>query len=110
MPGIVVLHGDAYAYEELSLGDDAAHGITAANLSDGDQPSHYALLTVSVHTINFTLDGTAPTAEAGTGVGHPMVAGTSYIIEGHNNIRNFKAINRVAGSDGEVRITLFTRG
>ena len=107
MSGIVVLHGEAYAYEVLDLTDDAAHGVTASNLETSKgQPAKYALVTVSAETINFRLDGTAPL----TTTGHIMVAGTSYVIEGHENIKNFKAINAANGSDGSVRITFFTRG
>lgn len=110
MTGIVQLYGDAYAYEALDLTDDAAHGVTSTNLYSSGMPAKYALVSVSGNTIHFTLHGTAPTAAAGTNVGHIMVSGTSYVIEGFNNIKNFKAINAVAGSDGVVKITFFTRG
>lgn len=111
MQGIVQLFGVAYAYEALDLSDDAAHSVTASNLRDSNgEPAKYALVTVSTYTIHFTLDGTAPTAAAGTNVGHPMPAGTSYVIEGYDNIKNFKAINAVAGQDGVVKITFFHRG
>jgi len=107
--GVVVLSGTAYAYEELDLTDDAAHGVTASNLYDSiDKPCEAMLVTVEAQTINFTVHGTSPTASAGTGVGHQITAGNSIIISGHENCKNFEAINDVAGSDGIVKITFYT--
>lgn len=66
-----------------------------------------ALITVEVADINFTLDGTAPSAAAGTNVGHQMAASQSFIIRGWNNVRKFSCINRVASSGAIVKYTLF---
>jgi len=106
--GIVVLHGDAYAHEEMDLTDDSAQSITASNLYSGDLPAKTALVSVSANTINMFYHGGTPTNTAGTDAGHAMVAGTSFVLEGFANIKNFKAINRVATTDGIVKITLST--
>ena len=111
MLGMVINYGDCYAYEELDLTDDTAQSVTASNLQTSNkQQAKYALVSVTAQTINFRMDGGTPTNTAGTDDGHAMVAGTSFVIEGHNNIVNFKAINRVATADGVVRISFFSGG
>ncbi len=106
--GVVVLYGDAYAHEELDLTDDSAQSITASNLYNSSLPAKTALVSVSGNTINMFYHGGTPTNTAGTDDGHAMAAGTSFVLEGFSNIKNFKAINRVAGSDGVVKITIST--
>lgn len=66
-----------------------------------------ALITVETATITFTQDGTIPTASAGTNYGHQMVVGQSYVIQGWNNIRNFRCINTVNANGAVVKYSLF---
>ena len=70
-------------------------------------PPKAALITVETAAINFTLDGTLPTATSGTNYGHKMDAGQSYVIRGYKNIRKFKCINAVASNGAIVKYTLF---
>lgn len=66
-----------------------------------------SLITVETASINFTLDGTTPTATAGTNYGHTVSAGQNFTITGWNNIRNFKCINAVASNGAIVKYSLF---
>lgn len=109
MSGIVMLYGAAYAFELLDLTDDAAHGVTVANLqNDDDIQVKCVLVTNEGETVNFTEHGTDPTATSGTNIGHQLVQGGSYIVNGIENVARFKAINAVAGADGIVKITFYT--
>lgn len=70
-------------------------------------PAKAALITVETASISFTLDGTNPTASAGTNFGHQMAASQSYVVAGWNNIANFKCINTVNASGAIVKYSLF---
>ena len=102
--------GDAGAYEAVAPAD-VATGITPTNLNasiyGATKQAIGALITGEGETVNFTLNGTAPTAAAGTNVGHALAAGESYVIRGISNLRNFKCIDRVSGSTGTVKATIF---
>jgi hypothetical protein len=65
-----------------------------------------ALITCETAAINFTMDGTTPTATAGTNIGHQLGAGQSYVISGGNNVRKFRCINAVAGSGAVVKASM----
>lgn len=109
MLGIVVIHGTAYAHEKLDLTDDGAKGPTASNLKDSNNlPVKTMLVSVEGNTCNFSEHGTAPTATSGSNIGHKMAAGTSYVVNGIENITNFKIINAVAASDGIPKLTFYT--
>lgn len=103
--------GDAGAVESIAPGDTAT-GISAsnyatANIHGVEKLATGALLTCEDQTVNITFDGTAPTAAAGTNVGHAFAAGESYVIRGIHNVKNFKCIDRVSGSTGTVKVTVF---
>ena len=109
MYGIVMLHGVAYAHEILDMTDDTAQGPTAANLKDAnDLPVKMMLVSVEANTCQFSEHGTAPTATSGTNIGHKMVAGTSYVVNGTENCKNFLIINSVAGTDAIPKLTFYT--
>jgi hypothetical protein len=108
MRGIITLAGTAYAHEKLDLTDDAAKGPTASNLANGTLPAKEMLVSVEANTCNFSEHGVAPTATSGTNIGHKMAAGTSYVVNGIENITNFKIINAVAGSDGIPKLTYYS--
>jgi hypothetical protein len=100
--------GDAYDYENITPGDSST-GITASKLlSSEGLPPKAALIQATDNTIHFTLHGTAPTAAAGTNVGLELAAGQSYLIEGFDNITNFRCIDAVSGSAGIVKVQLFS--
>lgn len=61
-----------------------------------------AQIWVETASIIFTLDGTTPTATAGTNHGTLLPASSSYVIEGEH-VRNFKCINAVNASGAIVK-------
>jgi hypothetical protein len=70
-------------------------------------PPKAALITAETAAINFTIDGTAPTAAAGTNHGHQMGVGQSYVVRGYHNIKKFQCINSVNGNNAVVKYSLF---
>lgn len=99
------------AHETLTPGDTAT-GITAAIIkptSDSFSGIYAigALITVESNTINFCIDGSTPSAAAGTNLGHKMDAGQSYYVEDQRGVANFKCIDRVSGSASKVKVTTF---
>ena len=102
--------GDGATYEKITPGDTAT-GFASAVLSPTSglykgMTAKGALITCQGNTQQFTFNGTAPTAAAGTDYGHPIDAGQSYTIRGANNVRNFRTIDRVSGSAGSIKGTL----
>jgi len=59
------------------------------------------------YAAHFTIDGTAPTAAAGTNVGFKLAAGNSFIIEGVDQVKNFKVIDAVSGSASIIEVQVF---
>ncbi len=105
--GMFVLTGDVIGYEKITPGDTAM-GISAGLLKTSNGlPVREALITVEANTVNFSTHGTAPTASAGTNIGHAMLAEQSMLLEGEDQIRNFSAIDRVSGSAGVVKVTTY---
>lgn len=103
--------GDAGEVDTIAPGDTAT-GITPSKYATTDihgvkKLATGALLTCEDQTVNITFDGTAPTAAAGTNVGHAFAAGESYVIRGIHNVKNFQCIDRVSGTTGTVKVTLF---
>jgi hypothetical protein len=102
--------GDAGAPETITPGDTAT-GITDTiyrqTIHGAEKLAIGALLTCEDETVNMTFDGTAPTAAAGTNVGHAFSAGESYVLRGTNNVKNWKCIDRVSLSAGSVKVTPF---
>lgn len=103
--------GDPGTTETITPGNTAT-GITklirapASGLYQGLE-AKAARITCEANTINFTEDGTAPTAAAGTNVGHALTANSEYTIRGVSNVRNFLCIDRVAGNVGVIKVTCF---
>jgi len=58
-------------------------------------------------TVHFSVDGSTPTAAAGTNLGQSLTAGSSLTFETIRAIRNFKVIDRVSGSAGTVKVVCF---
>lgn len=104
---VFALDGDAGKIETLVPGNSPT-GITASLLvsAEGLQ-AQVALMTVEDNSINFAENGTNPTAEAETDVGHTMTDGQSRLIRGISNLRNFRCIDRVSGSASKVKITVY---
>jgi hypothetical protein len=70
-------------------------------------PPKTMLITVETASVNITMDGTIPTATAGTNLGHTIASGQSMIIYGIDNIRKFKSINSVDSSGSIIKFTLY---
>lgn len=102
--------GDAGTPEEIAPGDTAT-GISASIyqqvIHKATMSAIGALLTCEDETVNITFDGTDPTATIGTNIGHKFSAGESYVIRSGPNVRNFKCIDAVSGSNGTVKVTPF---
>jgi hypothetical protein len=102
--------GDAGAPEAIAPGDTAT-GITETirvqEIHGATKEAIGALLTCEDETVNITFDGTAPTALAGTNVGHAFSAGESYVVRGTHNVKNFQCIDRVSTATGTVKVTPF---
>lgn len=53
------------------------------------------------------MDGTTPTVTEGTGAGHILDVGQSYVVRGVEAVRNFRCINAVASSGASVKSSYF---
>ena len=98
-------YGDQVGYEALA--PIAATGITAALITPTTgayfgQRAKVAVIKALTHPVNFRMDGTDPTAAAGM----QLAAGDYWVIEGTQNIKNFKCINTAAGA-ASIRVLLF---
>lgn len=99
--GVVEIYGDAVGFEILN--PTTATGISPSiQVSSGGLQAKQALITVENQPVRMRIDGTAPTAT----VGHIIGAGGSYVINGHQNIRNSMFINTGSG-ESTVNITTF---
>lgn len=104
------MQGEAHGHEIIAPGNTAT-GITATLLQPTSGKfkglqARAALITVESNTVNFTIDGTPPTAKSGTNMGHQLDAGQSYVITGIISLRAFLCIDRVSGSTGSVKVTV----
>ena len=111
MPAVTDLPGQPGAYEAVTPGDTAT-GFTATNINPtsgtySGTVAVAALLTCEDQTVNFSLHGTDPTAAAGTDIGHQLKAGESVELRGNVTLTNFSCIDRVSGSAGTVKATLY---
>jgi hypothetical protein len=88
-----------FAYEVLTV-TTAVKTLTAGSYIVGDKRAQVAQLTVESNGVNYTYDGTPPTAT----VGHNLPAGSSLVIQGMHNIENFKMF-RSGASDATVKVT-----
>ena len=66
-----------------------------------------ALITPKSYAVNYTVTPESPTVTAGTDLGVYLDTGFYHIIEGLDDVKNFKAINAVASSGAVIRFTLF---
>lgn len=108
--GVIIIPHNAGAHETLAPTSSTGITGTVIQPTSGDYKglqAEEALITVEDNTINFTLDGTVPTAKAGTNKGHQADAGLSYLVQGAQSVRQFRCIDRVAGSTSAVKITTF---
>ena len=78
---------------------------TTSTLVDQVRYAEEVLITVETADIRYTIDGTTPTTTATTALGHLASAGTVISIAGHQNIKNFRAINAVASSGSAIYAT-----
>lgn len=98
--------GEASSGKYEKLAPTASTGITPALLnSNSNGQAKGALISIETNSINYTLDGTAPTASDGTNVGHEALATTTLVIRGINNLKQFKMINRLAANPSVVKVT-----
>lgn len=88
-----------FAYEALTV-TTAVKTPTAATIVSGDKKARVAYITVESNPINFTYDGTTPSAT----VGHNLTAGSTLILTGYANIAALK-MYRSGGADATVKIT-----
>lgn len=103
--------GEAAGFETIST-TTASIGFTSSKVcvtaSDGGKVcAKAALISVETAAIRFTLDGTTPTVTAGTGAGHLMDSGDSYVVRGFGNLQRFRCINAVGSSGAAVKVTYF---
>lgn len=89
----------AFAYEVLTV-TTAVKTPTAATLVSGSKKARVAYITVESQPINFTYDGTTPSAT----VGHNLTAGSTLVLTGYANIAALQ-MYRSAASDATVKIT-----
>jgi len=104
------VQGDAGTPENIT--PTSSTGITAAirHPTSGKykgMTAKSALITCEAGDVHMTLDGTAPTALAGTNVGHVLYVGDSYVIRGQENVKNALFIDRVAATPGIIKVTPF---
>lgn len=111
--GLGLASGVAVDFEALVPGNTAT-GITASKLTGSgiwaNQQASAALVSVESNSINFCIDGSSPTASAGTNLCHRLDAGQSLMVQGPQNVRNFLCIDRVSGSTATVKITIYFGG
>jgi hypothetical protein len=66
-----------------------------------------ALISCKNYTAHFTVNGSAPTAAAGTNIGLPITANGTVMLRDPNAIRNVKFIDAVSGSASVIYVTCF---
>lgn len=104
------IEGYAGTYESLTTA--TVVGFTSGKILPTSGPfenkkARAVIISVEVADIRFTLEGTTPTVTAGTGAGHILANGSSYVIAGEANVTNFRCINAVAGSGALAKCTFF---
>lgn len=103
------IDGVAGAFETIGT-TTSSIGFTAAKIAPttgnfANFKAKAAIISVEGADIRFTIDGTTPTVSSGTGAGHLLVNGASFIIYGEVNVSNFRCINAVASSGAKVKCT-----
>lgn len=66
-----------------------------------------AVIQVKTAAINWTIDGTAPTATAGTDIGFISQAGDFITLGGYASIAGFQCINAVASNGAKIEVVYF---
>jgi hypothetical protein len=86
-------------------------GIIQAPIALRSQLTHPKAVLISVDTgsasLTIAIDGTTPTVSAGTNNGIIVTAGQNWVIRGHNNLRNFKAINTANGNNSIMKYIMY---
>jgi len=109
-----ITKGHAAYHEKITTG--SAIGFTSAKIAPttgvgAGLRAYAALITVETADIRFTLEGTTPVITATDGgVGHVLAKDQSYVIEGYDNVANFKCINAADASGAIVRATYYFLG
>jgi len=102
--------GKCKSYEKIGT-TTSSIGFTTAKIAlttgDSYKEAKSALITVETASIRFTMDGTTPTVTEGTGAGHILDVGQSYVVRGVEAVRNFRCINAVASSGASVKSSYF---
>ena len=93
-------------HETIAPGDTAT-GISAAVKTYNGKRAIAALITNESNDANYCIDGSTPTAAAGTNVGHQLFGGASIVLYGYDAISQFKSIDRVSGSLSKQKITCY---
>jgi hypothetical protein len=88
-----------FGYEVQTVSTTAL-ALTASEYVSGDRKAQVAHITVETNPINYTYEGTTPTAA----VGHNLIAGSTLTLAGYANIVAFRMI-RSGGADATVKIT-----
>lgn len=98
-----------------STGEVWTGGLSSGTVTTAQSPLSHAYktpakavwITAESADIHVTLDGTIPTTEAGTSVGHLLINDQSpLVISGRGNIYNFKCINAQDGNGAVVKYTV----
>ena len=103
-------NGEARGYDTFTS-ITAATSFTAAKISPSADAGtvgnkcRAVLITVESGSINFTIDGTTPTATAGTNIGHTLNAGDSMVISSFENVKRFLMINSEDSNGVVVKAT-----
>ena len=105
---VIDIIGDA-GTEEVITGDNTVKQIAAAviaqTINGKAKIAIAALITCETFAVNMTFSGNDPAI--GSGVGHELAVGDSYMIRGSQNVKNWKCRNRVTDSNGIVKVTPF---
>lgn len=90
---------------------DVSQSFTTTQLqnANGKLPIQ-CLISCEGEDIRFTHGATGPTAGADgavTALGHIIYAKQSYLITNTANITNFQFLSKIAGSHGDIQVTMF---
>lgn len=94
-----LLSGDGSAHEAVTVADSSI-GFTTATYAALKCSHLRAVVTAEGGIMRYRYDGTAPT----TTVGHLLSHGDTVIVEGGNNVKNFRAI-RLGTKSGTLQTT-----
>ena len=100
--------GEPGGFEKLTPGDTATP-ISAGKkvIAATGSGAIAAAITLEDFSINFTIDGTAPTALAGTNIGHKLDPGQMLILRTAAEVSLFQCIDRISGQASTVKITIY---